>query len=290
MGEKRVFEAREVDSTYYWDRVDRNIGIISRREQEILRESAIGIAGCGGMGGLVAAQFARIGVGHLKIADSETFDRSNINRQFGARLDTLGESKALVTAEEIQRITPDVQIDVYEDGINEDTVEDFVKGCSVICDEIEFFALKYRIMLHKVARRYGVTIFNGNVVGFGTRVLCFTPQSMTIEDFLGLTGEEDPMEPWVIRRIAERFCPEVPGGESKASQEVLDSRLVKQKRAPIFGGTPPLSTGVLVDRVSLFILDATKNRPWVASIPEMPGYFLFDAGQWRVKVHKGKWW
>jgi len=279
MSKKRVFEAREVDPTYYWDRVDRNIGIITKEEQEILRASTIAIAGCGGMGGLVATQFARIGVGYLKIADSEVFDRSNINRQFGARLDTIGKGKALVTAEEIQRITPDVRIDVYEEGINEDTVEDFVKGCSVICDEIEFFGIKPRIMLHQVARRHGISLFCCNVVGFGTRIFFFTPKSMTMEEFLGLTGEEE-IEPWITRRLVERLLPEVPNAESEASQEVLNTRIIQNKQAPIFGGTPPISAGILIDSVSLFLIGEAENRPWIVRIPEMPGYCLFDVGKW----------
>lgn len=281
-----MFKSSEVDSTYYWDRVDRNIGIISREEQEILRNSTIGIAGCGGMGGLVAAQFARIGIGHLKIADCEVFDRSNINRQFGARLDTVGENKALVTAEEIRRITPDVQIDIYDEGITEDSVEDFVNECSVICDEVEFFAVKARIMLHRVAREQGVSLFNCNVVGFGTRIFLFTPTSMTMEEFLGLTGDEK-IEPWVVHRIVERFGPELP---NEFTEENIETRLVGERKVPIFGGTPLLSSGILVDSVCLFLMEDDSRRPWIVSIPEMPGYCLFDVGEWKVKIRNGKWW
>jgi len=183
------------------------------------------------MGGLVATQFARIGVGHLKIADCEVFDRSNINRQFGARLDTVGKNKALVTGEEIRRITPDVQIDIYEEGITEDSVEDFVKGCSVICDEIEFFAIKARLMLHRAARDKGISLFNCNVVGFGTRIFFFTPTSMTMEEFLGLTGDEK-IEPWVIHRILERLVPELP---HEVPKELVDSMMIREKKVQYLG-------------------------------------------------------
>ncbi len=285
MSKKKVFKAARVDETYYWDRIDRNIGIISREEQGILKNSTIGIAGCGGMGGLVAAQFARIGVGYLKIADCEVFDRSNINRQFGAMFDTVGKNKAVVTAQEIRRITPDLRIDVYDEGINEDSVEDFVKGCSVVCDEIELFAIKPRLMLHKTARSFGVPVFCCDVIGFGTRIFFFSPDSMTMEELLGLSGDEK-IEPWIVRRLLERFAPESP---NEFTEELIVSMFIGEKKAAIFGGTPLISSGILVDSVCLFLI-GTDHRPWIVPVPKMPGYCLFDAGEWKTRVVRGKWW
>src|SRR3989338_5770836 len=72
------------DESFYWERVDRNIGWITREEQALLRNATVGIAGCGGMGGMIAERLLRLGVGEMRIADPEVFDISNINRQFAA--------------------------------------------------------------------------------------------------------------------------------------------------------------------------------------------------------------
>lgn len=274
-----------VEDSYYDERTDRNIGIISATEQEILRKSVVGVAGTGGMGGLAAAQLARIGVAHLKIADSEVFDNSNLNRQFAARRGTIGKNKAFETARAIRQITPDVLIDVYPSGINAVTAEHFVDGCSVICDEIEFFAVKPRLQLHQAARQKGISLFCCDVIGFGTRIFFFTPESMTMEAFLGLSGEEK-MEPWVIRRLLSRFAPELP---PDISEELVNVQTVGRQKATIFGGTPPLSAGILLDCLCLYLM-GTQKRPWVVNVPEMPGYCLFDVGQWRANVYTGVWW
>ena len=68
---------KNVDDEYYRERTDRNIGWITREEQEMLRKKAVGIAGCGGMGGFLGQILVRLGIGELTICDTERFDISN---------------------------------------------------------------------------------------------------------------------------------------------------------------------------------------------------------------------
>lgn len=87
------------DDELYWKRVRRNLGWLGdteeeqRMRQEKLRDVVVGIAGCGGIGGAVADRLVRLGVRNLKIADPDTFDVSNINRQLGATVDNVGKNK-----------------------------------------------------------------------------------------------------------------------------------------------------------------------------------------------------
>ena len=79
---------------FYRQMIDRNIGVISAEEQERLRTSCFAVAGCGGMGGLSAEQFVRLGVGHVKIADFDTFAVHNLSRQCCSATSTNGKNKA----------------------------------------------------------------------------------------------------------------------------------------------------------------------------------------------------
>src|SRR6202142_2386032 len=181
---------RHADEAYYTERTDRNRGWITRDEQEILRRSVVGIAGCGGMGGLLASIFLRLGVGEIRIAANEVFDVSNINRQFAAGRGTVGMSKAFETARMARAVTDDTTLVVYPQGIVEQTVVPFLQGCDVVCDEIEFWAVGARILLHRAARSLGICLFNCNTVGFGTRLFLFEPKGYTMEEVLGLTYGE----------------------------------------------------------------------------------------------------
>lgn len=274
----------------YWSWVDRNLGIISKAEQEKLSRSTVCIAGCGGMGGLVAVQLARIGVGHLKIADNQTFELSNGNRQYSCRMDTIGKSKALSTFHDIKRVVGDmVEVDVFPNGVNADNATDFVRGGDLILDEIEFYEISARISLHKAARSAKIPVLNCNVVGFGTRIFLFTPDSMTMEEFLE-ADEEAVVDRAAITRLIQRLAPRLP---PDITMDVLVSWVLnsdpKLRKVPIFGATPLISAGIVAVRGALQIL-GYQNRPWVHPLPPMPGYAYFDAAVFESGIYHGKWW
>ena len=65
----------------YQQMFGRNIGNITEQEQKKLRETTVGVAGIGGVGGAALFNLVRIGIGSLKIADPEEFAYSDLNRQ-----------------------------------------------------------------------------------------------------------------------------------------------------------------------------------------------------------------
>ena len=64
----------------------RNLGWVTRAEQDSLRGKRVAIAGMGGVGGVHLLTLARLGIGAFHIADFDTFDIANFNRQAGLLL------------------------------------------------------------------------------------------------------------------------------------------------------------------------------------------------------------
>lgn len=299
-----ILEPIEKPENYYTDRTNRNIGWITNEEQNILKNTTIGIAGCGGMGGLVAQILLRAGVGTIKIADTEVFDTSNINRQFGATYKTIGHNKAFATATLLRETTDDTTIHVYPKGITEEYVDDFVNGCDLILDEIEYWALSGRIMLHQKAMSLGIHIINANTVGFGSRLFLFTPNSATIEDCLGINYKEaiifDKKLESGTARIEERIkamaavtlglVPEYlfysPKHEKCGNMKSVAKRLAEEGKAPIFATNPPMCSGFLADHVALYLLRNSGVIRKTIKLPIAPGYLLFDAAKMKAKVRK----
>ena len=62
----------------------RNIGWLTPDEQNSLRGKKIAIAGLGGAGGVHLLTLTRLGIGKFHIADLDSFDWVNFNRQAGA--------------------------------------------------------------------------------------------------------------------------------------------------------------------------------------------------------------
>lgn len=147
------------NESIYNKRVNRTEAFLGRDKEEqkeaqnILSKSVIGIAGTGGIGGAMALRLARFGVKHIKIADPENFDYSNINRQLGATKNNVGRNKAEVVGEIVHDLAGDVTIEVFTEGITIENAEEFVSGCDIILDQLEFYVIKEKFALHKAFRK-----------------------------------------------------------------------------------------------------------------------------------------
>jgi molybdopterin-synthase adenylyltransferase len=97
----------------YADFTTRNIGFVTEAEQRALHESRVLVIGVGGMGGAAVQALARAGVGGFALADMDTFEVSNLNRQVFADLDSVGEDKARATAERLRRINPELSLETF---------------------------------------------------------------------------------------------------------------------------------------------------------------------------------
>jgi hypothetical protein len=96
----------------YAEMTGRNLGFVTAAEQEKLREACVFVCGTGGMGGAAILALARVGIGELILADIDSFDWSNLNRQVFAFADTIGQPKAEATAAALARINPDMRVTV----------------------------------------------------------------------------------------------------------------------------------------------------------------------------------
>src|SRR5437762_11146275 len=77
----------------------RNRGFVSSEEQQRLRRARVAVAGLGGTGGAQVQALARTGIGAFTLADPDTFELVNFNRQLGAFMHTLGRNKTDVASE-----------------------------------------------------------------------------------------------------------------------------------------------------------------------------------------------
>ncbi len=169
---------------------NRNIGNLTKADQKQLRETSIAFAGIGGVGGTALINIARMGVGEVKIADPEAFACSDINRQQGATIETVGRKKVEVLTEQIRSINPEIKVTAYENGLSEGNVTDFLEGASIVIDGLEFFCMPLRKKLFDQARNLGIYVLSSPIFGFGTSLAVFSPTGPTFEDCFGPIPDE----------------------------------------------------------------------------------------------------
>jgi molybdopterin/thiamine biosynthesis adenylyltransferase len=171
----------------------RNIGWVTADEQRTLRAKRIAIAGLGGVGGAHVLTLARLGVGALHIADFDSFDLANFNRQSGALISTLGRPKAEVLADMVRDINPELDLQIFPDGVSKANLDRFLSGVDVYVDGLDFFAFDARRATFSACASRGVPAITAAPLGMGAALLNFLPGRMTFDDYfrLGDLSEED---------------------------------------------------------------------------------------------------
>ena len=166
----------------------RNVGWVTLAEQDLLRNKRIAIAGLGGVGGSHLLTLTRLGIGSFNISDLDTFETANTNRQAGAAASTMGKPKVDVLADMAMDINPDLNIRRFPVGIHPDNVDDFLDGCDLYVDGIDFFAMDARRLLFDACARKSIPAITAAPLGMGAALLTFMPGCMTFEEYFKLEG------------------------------------------------------------------------------------------------------
>ncbi len=195
-------------------RFERNLGFLSSQEQERLQDSTIAIAGGGGDGGEVARLLTRMGAGagtgEIRLADPDTFEIENINRQTGCTDSTIGVNKAEAVGGLLRHINPDANIRIYNDGVTAENVDEFVEGADLVIDESEFTLHQIAVMIGRAARKRDIPVLTGMNLGFGAVVTTYHPKGKPIEAQLGLRTDQPIDEVAAAHVPVMRWAPYIP--------------------------------------------------------------------------------
>ncbi len=236
----------------------RNIGILSEQELLTLRDSKVALAGVGGVGGVQLVTLARTGIGHFSIADPECFEASNVNRQYGATIATLGLKKVDVMKDIVHEINPEADIELFPSGIAHDNVDQFLKEADIVIDSIEYFALDKKVLLAQETRKRNLYLLTSPTWGYGASLVVFSPEGMPFEKFSQLDTEEDLIVKG--KRYANRLFPLKPFYLDPYPYG--DDMLEGKKPAPVFCLGTLLSASLVATEVVSILLK--KQKPITA--------------------------
>ena len=101
-----------------------------------LASRRVGIAGAGGLGSNAAAALVRSGIGHLVVADFDMVTQNNLNRQFYFT-DQIGRTKVAALRENLLRINPTLDIQVFTERVTSGNAGSFFSGCDVVVEAFD---------------------------------------------------------------------------------------------------------------------------------------------------------
>jgi adenylyltransferase/sulfurtransferase len=157
------------------ERYDRQIMIYGFGEagQEKLKKAKVFIAGAGGLGSPVAIYLAAAGIGTIRIADHDTVELSNLNRQVLHWEENVGGRKVDSAAAKLRKLNPGIKIETIPDTITEANVSQLVGDSDLIVDAMDNLPTRY--LLNKTAIEKGIPFFHGAVYGFEGRAMTVIP-------------------------------------------------------------------------------------------------------------------
>lgn len=100
--------------------------LIGNEGMEKLNDAKVAIFGLGGVGSFVCEGLARSGIGNFILVDYDRVDKSNINRQLIATVDTIGKYKVDLMKERILAINPNANVEIFKEFYLADSELDII--------------------------------------------------------------------------------------------------------------------------------------------------------------------
>ena len=139
--------------------------------QRRLEGSRVLMIGAGGLGSPAAFYLAAAGVGHLRIADDDVVDRSNLQRQILHAEARIGEPKVASAQATLGALNPRTQVEAVQVRVTSDNIERLLDGVDVVLDGADNFPVRY--LLNDACVKLGIPLVYGAVQRFEGQVSVF---------------------------------------------------------------------------------------------------------------------
>jgi len=161
--------------------------------QERLLESRALIVGAGGLGSPAACYLATAGVGEIVLADDDTVELSNLQRQILHTTDRIGQPKAESGRAMLHQFNPETRVTALVARLHDESLAEQVERADVVLDCSDNFATRHAInracvQLRKPLVSGAAIRFDGQISVFDLRrdedpcYHCLFPEADDVED------------------------------------------------------------------------------------------------------------
>ena len=130
--------------------------LLGKEKLSQIRDAHVLVVGLGGVGAYAAEMIARAGVGRMTVADADTVNPTNINRQLVALHSTVGRQKAEVLAERLRDINPAIGLTVVNRYIKDEETYTLLDAAryDYVVDAIDTLSPKLALIAASLERGY----------------------------------------------------------------------------------------------------------------------------------------
>jgi molybdopterin-synthase adenylyltransferase len=142
--------------------------------QERLIAANVLVIGLGGLGSPIALYLAAAGVGHLMLADHDTVDLSNLQRQIVHQHGSVGRPKVESAAAAIRALNPDTRISEIHGRMEGNSLANAITRADLVLDGTDNFIARYAI--NDACFAAGKPLVSGAAIRMEGQVAVFDPR------------------------------------------------------------------------------------------------------------------
>jgi molybdopterin/thiamine biosynthesis adenylyltransferase/molybdopterin synthase catalytic subunit/rhodanese-related sulfurtransferase len=175
---------------------------VGRDGQARLRAARVLVIGAGGLGVPVLGYLTGAGIGTLGVVDGDLLEASNLHRQTLYALADVGRPKALLAAQRLQALNPEVDVRAYPERADAARLPALAAGYDVLVDCSDNFATRF--LVNDVAVQFGLPAVLASVYQYegqlqvvragGACLRCVWPQA-TRDGLVGNCAEAGVLGP-----------------------------------------------------------------------------------------------
>jgi len=160
--------------------------------QEKLLAAKVLVIGAGGLGSPAALYLASAGVGTLVIADGDTVDATNLQRQILHRESTVGLSKVASAVQALAEINPTCRVTPLAERLSGEALEAQIAEADVVLDCCDNFATRHAV--NRACVKFGKPLVSGAAIKFDGQISVFDPRLSNAPCYHCLFPEAEDVE------------------------------------------------------------------------------------------------
>lgn len=146
---------------------------VGKEGQEKLKNASVLIIGAGGLGAPLSMYLVSAGVGRIGLADFDTVDESNLQRQVIYTTSDIGKSKCQASRDRLMGMNPNVVVDIHEGQFTSDTAMEIAKDYDIVIDGTDNFPTRY--LCNDISVLLGKPNVYGSIFRFEGQASVFDP-------------------------------------------------------------------------------------------------------------------
>lgn len=147
----------------------------SEESQERLLATRALVIGAGGLGSPVSLYLAAAGLGRITIADHDTVDLTNLQRQIAHTESRVGSPKAASAAQAMSAINSTIEIVTVQERAEGELLDRLVADADIVLDCCDNFATRHAV--NRACVRHAKPLVSGAAIRFDAQVSVFDPRN-----------------------------------------------------------------------------------------------------------------